>query len=67
MVDPADNTYELTVNVRDSKADDGTADMAVDESLDIVVTVENANDAPTFDTDPQRLQQGREHGNHRGH
>ena len=46
MNDPADNTYELTVNVRDSKADDGMADTAIDESLNIVVTVTDANDKP---------------------
>ena len=47
-----DNTYEVTVNVRDSKDADGMDDTAVDDMIDIVVTVTDANDAPTFDTTP---------------
>ena len=51
----ADNTYEITVNVRDSKNDDGNADTDVDDSLAVVVTVTNVNDAPTIDSGPTAI------------
>ena len=54
-MDPADNTYEITVNVRDSKDADGMADTTVDDSLAVVVTVTNANDAPTIDSGPTAI------------
>lgn len=47
-----DNTYEITVQVRDSLDATGMADMATDDTQAVVVTVTNVNDAPTFDTDP---------------
>ena len=48
--DPADNTYEATVNVRDSKADDGTADTMTDDDLAVVVTVTDVNEPPEIST-----------------
>ena len=54
-MDPADNTYEVTVNVRDSKDADGMADTVTDDSLAVVVTVTNANDAPTIDSGPTAI------------
>ena len=47
-----DNTYEITVQVRDSLDATGMADMTTDDTQAVVVTVTNVNDAPTFDTDP---------------
>ena len=54
MADPEDNTYEVTINVSDGKADDGTAETppVSDDDLDVIVTVTNVNDPPTFDTTP---------------
>ena len=46
----ADNTYEVTVEIKDSKADDGTADTVVDDDLDVVITVTNVNEAPMITT-----------------
>ena len=54
-MDPDDNTYEITVNVRDSKDADGMADTTTDDSLAVVVTVTNANDAPTIDSGPTAI------------
>ncbi len=45
--DPADNTYEVTIQVRDSKDADGNADTAIDDTLAVVVTVTNADDPGT--------------------
>ena len=45
------NTYEFQVNVSDGKADDGTADTAVDDSVTVNITVTNVNEgaAPAVD------------------
>ena len=41
-------SYTVTVSVRDSKADDGTADSVTDATITVNITVTDANDAPTF-------------------
>ena len=47
---PDDNTYKVTINVSDGKDDDGVAEdpKVNDDTLDVVITVTDANDAPTF-------------------
>ena len=47
-MEPADNTFEVTVQVSDGKDDSGTAETppVADASLNVVVTVTDANDAP---------------------
>ena len=45
MGDPADNSYEVTVEVKDSKDDSGDPDTEVDADLDVVVTVTNVDEA----------------------
>ena len=44
-------SYEVTVSVRDSKADDGTADSVTDDTITVNITVTDANDAPQFSAD----------------
>ena len=41
-------SYEVTVSVRDSKADDGTADSVTDDTITVNITVTDANDFPQF-------------------
>ena len=55
MGDDPDNTYEVTVNVRDSLDsagvdDTGVDDTGVDDSIDVEITVTNVNEAPTITT-----------------
>ena len=45
-------TYSVTVSVTDGKADDGTADNAVDASQDVTITVTGENDAPEITGGP---------------
>ena len=44
----ADDTYAVTVSVRDSKNDAGTTDNADDATIMVNITVTDANDAPQF-------------------
>ena len=51
----ADNSYSVTVNVRDSKVNtrgmtNGDADTAVDDSIAVTITVTNVNESPTITT-----------------
>ena len=41
-------SYQVTVSVRDSKDDAGTADTTDDADITVNITVTDANDAPTF-------------------
>ena len=41
-------SYEVTVSVRDSKADDGTPDTATDDDITVTITVTDVNDPPEF-------------------
>ena len=41
-------SYEVTVSVRDSKDDSGNTDTATDDTIDVTITVTDANDAPEF-------------------
>ena len=43
------DTYEVTVAVRDSQDVDGTPDMATDDEIDVTITVTDVNEAPVFD------------------
>ncbi len=49
-----DNVYEVTVNVRDSKVNattnNGNGDSAIDDSIAVMVTVTNVNEAPEIST-----------------
>ena len=45
--DNTNNAYSVTVNVRDSLNDAGNADTAVDDSIDVTVTVTNVDEAGT--------------------
>ena len=45
------STYSLTVSVRDSKDADGAADTVEDDSIDVTITVTDANDPPAFPTE----------------
>ena len=47
----AKNTYEVQVSVSDGKADDGTADAAVDATITVNIAVTNVNEGapPAFD------------------
>ena len=42
------SSYSLTVSVRDSKDGDGAADTVEDDSIDVTITVTDANDPPAF-------------------
>ena len=47
-----DNVYKVTVSVRDSLDDSGTEDTTeVDDSISLVITVTDANDAHTFSSE----------------
>ena len=48
-LDP-DNTYEITVNVRDSLDESGNTDIVVDDHIDVVVTVTNVDETPEITT-----------------
>ncbi len=43
------DTYAVTVAVRDSKDINDTADMAMDDEIDVTITVADVNEAPVFD------------------
>ena len=47
-----DDTYYVTVWVKDSKDDNGDADTATDDSIDVTITVTGENDAPTITDGP---------------
>ena len=46
------DSYTVTVSVRDSKDADGDADTATDDTITITIEVTDANDLPTFNTQP---------------
>ena len=48
----AKNSYSVTVNVSDSKDDDGNADSVVDDTIAVTIDLTNVNDAPTFTSPP---------------
>ena len=49
----AKNSYEVTVEVRDSLNDAGTADTATDDTIGVTINVTNVNEKPTFtENDP---------------
>ena len=43
-------TYTVTVSVTDGKNATGASDSAVDDTIDVTITVTDANDAPTFNS-----------------
>ena len=43
--------YSVTVSVSDKKDAGGNADTAVDDTIDVTISVTNANDQPAFSTD----------------
>ena len=45
-----DNVYEVTVQVSDGEDAEGNADTAVDDSINVTVTVANVNEPPEFDS-----------------
>ena len=47
-----EDTYYVTVSVKDSKDDNGDADTATDDSIDVTITVTGENDAPTITGGP---------------
>ena len=49
------SSYEVTVSVKDGKADDGTADANedADATITVTITVTDANDPPTFSTESE--------------
>ena len=51
-----DNRYEFRLWVSDQKDADGVADSAVDDSIDVTVTVTNRNESPTFNTEAIELE-----------
>ena len=59
MGDDPDNTYEVTVNVRDSKNDAGEADTTIDDTIALIITVTNVNEDGTV-TLPATLTGGTE-------
>ena len=42
------NSYSVTVNVRDSKDAAGNPDIAIDDSVDVTISLTNVNEAPTI-------------------
>ena len=42
------SSYTVTVSVRDSKDDNGDADIVTDDTIDVTITVTDANDPPEF-------------------
>ncbi len=44
----AQDTYSVTVSVRDNRNDDGQPDTAEDDSITVNITVTDGNDAPSF-------------------
>ena len=44
-------SYSVTVSVSDSKDAGGNADTAVDDTIDVTISVTNVNDQPAFSTD----------------
>ena len=42
-------TYTVTVTVRDSKNSSGTADTVTDDTITVTITISDANSKPTFD------------------
>ena len=45
-----DNVYEVTVQVSDGEDAEGNSDTAVDDSINVAVTVANVNEPPEFDS-----------------
>ena len=45
------SSYSLTVSVRDGKDANGAADTVEDDSIDVTITVTDANDPPAFTTE----------------
>ncbi len=50
--DASNNSYSVTVNVRDSKDSDGNADMVTDDTITVTINLTDVNDAPTFTSPP---------------
>ena len=48
LVKANQDTYSVTVSVRDSKDDAGEADTTVDDTIDVTITVRDANSEPAF-------------------
>ena len=48
----ATTSYSVTVNVSDSKDDDGNADTVVDDTIAVTINLTDVNDAPTFTSPP---------------
>ena len=44
----AENSYTVTVSVRDSKDESGVVDLATDNTITVAITVTDANEAPEF-------------------
>ena len=56
----AQDTYSVTVSVRDNKDDQGTSDTAEDDSITVSITVTDVNETPvvTGDTTPEFAENG---------
>ena len=48
----APKSFDVTVGVSDSKNEAGTADTAVDDTIEVTITLTNVNEAPVFDLEP---------------
>ena len=51
-----DNVYELAVQVTDGKDEDGNADIAVDDTIALIITVTDINEPPEFGSSAVELE-----------
>ena len=51
-----DNVYELAVQVTDGKDEDGNADIAVDDTVALIITVTDINEPPEFGSSEVELE-----------